>query len=197
MDVVEVGEAGTAYAADPERSARAAGIAVRLARLRHTPATTLDGQKIELLANIEMPEDTMAAIKSGAVGVGLFRSEFLFMGRQGQLPDEQEQYEAYVAAIDGMQGLPVTIRLLDPPLHEFLPHTQSEIEEVARAMNTDPRRIADRKRVWDAVARWFATREVDAVPMDLSMVRIRSCTNSALVDRGALARLAMRPERVA
>src|SRR5260370_36863590 len=45
-----------------------------------------------------------------------------------------------------MKGLPVTIRLLDPPLHEFLPHTQSEIEEVARAMNTDPRQLADRAR---------------------------------------------------
>src|SRR6187401_1675897 len=45
-----------------------------------------------------------------------------------------------------MKGLPVTIRLLDPPLHEFLPHTQAEIEEVARAMNTDPRRLADRAR---------------------------------------------------
>jgi len=48
--------------------------------------------------------------------------------------------------ISAVTGLPVTIRLLDPPLHEFLPHTQAEIEEVARAMNTDPRRLADRAR---------------------------------------------------
>ena len=85
----------------------------RLSRLLHTPAVTLDGQKVELLANIEMPEDAAGAVKSGAVGVGLFRSEFLFMGRLGRLPDEQEQYEAYVRAIDGMQGLPVTIRTVD------------------------------------------------------------------------------------
>ncbi len=85
----------------------------RLARLRHTPAITLDGQKIELLANIEMPEDTGAAITAGAVGVGLFRSEFLFMGRQGDLPGEDEQYEAYRRAVDGMNGLPVTIRSVD------------------------------------------------------------------------------------
>jgi len=85
----------------------------RLARLRHTPAVTLDGQKIELLANIEMPEDTAAAIAAGAVGVGLFRSEFLFMGRQGNLPDEQEQYQAYRQAVEGMNGLPVTIRTVD------------------------------------------------------------------------------------
>jgi phosphotransferase system enzyme I (PtsI) len=85
----------------------------RLSRLLHTPAVTLDGQKIELLANIEMPEDAVGALKVGAVGVGLFRSEFLFMGRQGRLPDEEEQYQAYRRAIEGMQGLPVTIRTVD------------------------------------------------------------------------------------
>jgi phosphotransferase system enzyme I (PtsI) len=85
----------------------------RLNRLRHTPALTLDGQKIELLANIEMPGDTAAAVQAGAVGVGLFRSEFLFMGRGGRLPDENEQYLAYRAAVEGMQGLPVTIRTVD------------------------------------------------------------------------------------
>ncbi|MEY3872315.1 MAG: phosphoenolpyruvate--protein phosphotransferase [Pseudomonadota bacterium] len=85
----------------------------RLNRLLHTPALTLDGQKIELLANIEMPEDTHGAVKAGAVGVGLFRSEFLFMGRIGHLPGEQEQYLAYRQAIEGMQGLPVTIRTVD------------------------------------------------------------------------------------
>ena len=52
----------------------------------------------------------------------------------------------FVELFEIMKGLPVTIRLLDPPLREFLPHTQAEIEEVARAMNTDPRRLADRAR---------------------------------------------------
>jgi phosphotransferase system enzyme I (PtsI) len=85
----------------------------RLSRLRHTLAVTLDGEKIELLANIELPEDTQAAVAAGALGVGLFRSEFLFMGRQGQLPDEDEQYAAYKKAVEGMQGLPVTIRTVD------------------------------------------------------------------------------------
>ncbi len=85
----------------------------RLWRLRHTPAITLDGEKVELLANIEMPEDAPAALKAGAVGVGLFRSEFLFMGRRGNLPGEQEQYHAYRRAVEGMEGLPVTIRTLD------------------------------------------------------------------------------------
>ena len=85
----------------------------RLSRLRHTPAVTLDGQKVELLANIELPEDAPAAVNAGAVGVGLFRSEFLFMGRQGNLPGEEEQYQAYKRAVEGMQGLPVTIRTID------------------------------------------------------------------------------------
>jgi phosphotransferase system enzyme I (PtsI) len=85
----------------------------RLARLKNTPAVTMDGQKIELLANIELPEDTAQALAMGAVGVGLFRSEFLFMGREGQLPDEEEQYQAYKRAVEGMKGLPVTIRSVD------------------------------------------------------------------------------------
>jgi phosphotransferase system enzyme I (PtsI) len=85
----------------------------RLSRLRHTPAITLDEQKVELLANIEMPDDAAAALRAGAVGVGLFRSEFLFMGREGDLPGEEEQYIAYRAAVEGMHGLPVTIRTVD------------------------------------------------------------------------------------
>ena len=85
----------------------------RLDRLRHTPAVTLDGQRVELLANIEMPADAAAALAAGAVGVGLFRSEFLFMNRNGQLPNEQEQFEAYRRAVVAMQGLPVTIRTVD------------------------------------------------------------------------------------
>jgi phosphotransferase system enzyme I (PtsI) len=85
----------------------------RLSRLRHTPAVTLDGQRVDLLANIEMPEDAPAALNVGAVGVGLFRSEFLFMAREGALPDEEEQYQAYKRAVEGMKGLPVTIRTVD------------------------------------------------------------------------------------
>jgi phosphotransferase system enzyme I (PtsI) len=85
----------------------------RLTRLLHTPAVTLDGEKVELLANIEMPDDAAGALAAGAVGVGLFRSEFMFMGRHGKLPNEEEQYLAYRRAVEGMQGLPVTIRTVD------------------------------------------------------------------------------------
>jgi len=85
----------------------------RLDRLRHTPSVTLDGEQVELLANIEMPDDAPGALAAGAVGVGLFRSEFLFMNREGELPDEDEQFEVYRAAVQAMNGLPVTIRTVD------------------------------------------------------------------------------------
>jgi phosphoenolpyruvate-protein phosphotransferase (PTS system enzyme I) len=85
----------------------------RLARLRFTPAVTLDGERVELLANIELPGDASAALDAGAVGVGLFRSEFLFMNRDGELPGEDEQFEAYKSVVEAMQGLPVTIRTVD------------------------------------------------------------------------------------
>ncbi len=98
----------------------------RLYRLRHTPAVTLDGESVTLLANIELPGDATAALESGAVGVGLFRSEFLFMNRNGELPDEDEQFEAYRQAVDSMRGLPVTIRTVDigadKPLERFGGH---------------------------------------------------------------------------
>ncbi len=85
----------------------------RLARLRHTPAVTLDGEAVELHANIELPIDAHAAVEAGATGVGLFRSEFLFMNREGELPSEEEQFQAYKAAVEAMRGMPVTIRTVD------------------------------------------------------------------------------------
>ena len=85
----------------------------RLTRLRHTPAVTLDAERVELLANIELPSDAVAALEAGAVGIGLFRSEFLFMNRGGSLPGEDEQFEAYRTAVQAMKGLPVTIRTVD------------------------------------------------------------------------------------
>jgi len=85
----------------------------RLHRLRHMPSVTLDGDAVELLANIELPRDAPVALDSGAVGIGLFRSEFLFMNRGGELPSEDEQYEAYRGVVETMRGLPVTIRTVD------------------------------------------------------------------------------------
>jgi len=85
----------------------------KLTRLRHTPAVTMDGERVQLMANIELPTDVQAVIASGAVGIGLFRTEFLFMNRAGELPTEEEQFEAYKSVVLAMQGLPVTIRTVD------------------------------------------------------------------------------------
>ena len=88
----------------------------KLGKLKKTPAITKDGTEIHMLANIELPEDCVSALEAGAVGVGLFRSEFLFMGRTGfvnKLPSEDEQFESYRKAVVAMKGKPVTIRTLD------------------------------------------------------------------------------------
>ncbi|GLU32861.1 phosphoenolpyruvate-protein phosphotransferase [Trinickia caryophylli] len=85
----------------------------KLQRLKFSPTQTLCGTKIALCANIELPEDARAATESGAVGVGLFRTEFLFMNHKDQLPEEEEQFEAYRRAVELMGGLPVTIRTID------------------------------------------------------------------------------------
>jgi len=84
----------------------------KLKRLRTKPATTIDGHKVELHANIELPDDLEQTLENGATGVGLFRSEFLFLNRTG-LPGEDEQFEAYRAVARGMGGRPVTIRTFD------------------------------------------------------------------------------------
>jgi phosphotransferase system enzyme I (PtsI) len=88
----------------------------KLSKLKKTPAITRDGTTITLLANIEFPDDCAAALEGGANGVGLFRSEFLFMGKTGsvnRLPSEDEQFESYRQAVVAMKGRPVTIRTLD------------------------------------------------------------------------------------
>lgn len=84
----------------------------KLKRLRATPARTLDGIDIELHANIELPGDVSLAIENGATGIGLFRTEFLFLNRP-DLPGEDEQFEAYRRVMEEMRGHPVTIRTYD------------------------------------------------------------------------------------
>jgi phosphotransferase system enzyme I (PtsI) len=83
-----------------------------LARLREAPARTQDGTHIELLANIELPGDFDAVRVVGAAGVGLYRTEFLFMNRD-QLPDEDEHLRTYLEVLETLDGLPLTIRTLD------------------------------------------------------------------------------------
>ena len=85
----------------------------KLQQLKHAKTETADRVEIELFANIELPEDAIQALKLGAVGVGLFRSEFLFMDRKQALPDEEQQYQEYRRVVDLMHGLPVNIRTID------------------------------------------------------------------------------------
>jgi pyruvate,orthophosphate dikinase len=122
-------------------------------------------RKLGVRVNGDTPDDARTAIKFGAEGIGLCRTEHMFFEetrirtvREMILAEDEQTRRAalskllpmqradFVELFEIMKGMPVTIRLLDPPLHEFLPHTHAEIEEVARAMNTDPRRLADRAR---------------------------------------------------
>src|SRR5947199_5929336 len=122
-------------------------------------------RKLGVRGQGDTPDDARTAIKFGAEGIGLCRTEHMFFEetrirtvREMILAEDEQTRRAalskllpmqradFVELFDIMKVLPVTIRLLDPPLHEFLPHTQAEVEEVARAMNTDPRNLADRAR---------------------------------------------------
>ncbi|MDR2837905.1 MAG: phosphoenolpyruvate--protein phosphotransferase [Azonexus sp.] len=84
----------------------------KLKRLKNAKSQTIDGIDVNLYANIELPVDVPEALADGAEGVGLFRTEFLFLDR-GDMPDEQEQFEAYKKVVKGMGGRPVTIRTFD------------------------------------------------------------------------------------
>ncbi|UTH75289.1 phosphoenolpyruvate--protein phosphotransferase [Chromobacterium sp. IIBBL 290-4] len=100
----------------------------KLSSIRKSSAVTRDGTVIELLANIERPQDVDDVRESGAVGIGLFRSEFLFLGRD-TLPTEDEQFEAYRHVASAMKGMPVTIRTMDlgaDKSPKWLNHCQAE-----------------------------------------------------------------------
>ena len=115
------GERGVVVVAPDEqllteyRKLQAQGLkeARKLQQLKHSPTVTADHVEIELFANIELPEDAVQALALGAVGVGLFRSEFLFMDRKQAMPDEEQQYQEYRRVVDLMHGLPVNIRTID------------------------------------------------------------------------------------
>jgi len=109
------------------RQAEQALASTRLERLRHIPAQTLDGQTITLLANLDLPADAQRALALGCQGVGLFRSEFLFMNRLDP-PSEDEQYEAYATVVKAMKGLPVTIRSLDSGADKEVPSVSAHRE---------------------------------------------------------------------
>ncbi len=121
---------------DPDGEALARSAAARSAAalrqheldaLRDLPASTRDGIRVFVKANIEVPEEAEAVIAHGGDGVGLFRSEFLFLG--GHVPDEEEQYRAYKRVIESMKGRPVTIRTLDIGGDKVLPELGAQDEK--------------------------------------------------------------------
>lgn len=87
-------------------------IATQMQELRDLPAVTSDGVRIELMANVEFPHETQACLARGADGVGLYRTEFLYLGHESE-PTEEEHYQAYLQVVRDMQGRPVVIRTLD------------------------------------------------------------------------------------
>src|SRR5204863_4737388 len=95
-----------------ERQAELKAERQRLKKLKKTRATTEDGTPIELFANIELPQDTAEVLEAGAEGVGLFRTEFIFLNRK-DLPGEEEQFAAYREVAEAMKGRPVVLRTLD------------------------------------------------------------------------------------
>ncbi len=92
----------------------------KLRRIKSSPSATLDGTPVELLANIDLPQDVYEALEENAAGIGLFRSEFLYMNRD-DLPGEDEQFEAYRQVVETMEGRPVVIRTLDLGADKSLP----------------------------------------------------------------------------
>ncbi|MFD2829884.1 phosphoenolpyruvate--protein phosphotransferase [Corticicoccus populi] len=92
-----------------------------LLKLVDSKTETNDGVHVELAANIGTPEDVEGAVRHGAEGVGLFRTEFLYMGRN-ELPTEDEQYESYKAVLEGMDGKPVVVRTIDIGGDKELPY---------------------------------------------------------------------------
>ncbi|PIZ14502.1 phosphoenolpyruvate--protein phosphotransferase [Candidatus Desantisbacteria bacterium CG_4_10_14_0_8_um_filter_48_22] len=94
-------------------------ISTGLSQLREQPAITVDGHRVSLMANIEVPEEVGSALQYGAEGIGLYRTEFLFLNRN-DLPDEEEQFEAYRNVARLMDPRPVTIRTLDLGGDKFL-----------------------------------------------------------------------------
>lgn len=102
------------------RQAEQAVARSRLVRLKNVAAQTLDGQSVRLLANLDLPSDAEAALDLGCQGVGLFRSEFLYMNRKDP-PSEDEQFEAYRQVVRALKGRPVTIRTLDSGADKDVP----------------------------------------------------------------------------
>ncbi|MCA0961823.1 glycosyltransferase family 2 protein [Salipiger bermudensis] len=178
---------------EPETRIQVGGV------LSHHELILPDGERVEIRRTLSLVDDFFPNLQMAAgvpgdwthVNSGLFhRSVFDRLGGFSDCIEEDREFRnRLIMAGEVLWVIPeILLTKIETP------------DSLTQAGATDydsPQRIADRKRVWDAVARWFATREVDPVPIDLSGISIRSCTNPALCDRGALARLTAPRDRVA
>ena len=111
-----------------QRAERFAALEIQFDEMAGLPAETRDGTKISILANIEFPEEIELAIAKGAEGIGLYRTEFLYLATK-EPPDEEAQYEAYREAVRRLEGRPLTIRTLDLGADKFMHRDQMESVE--------------------------------------------------------------------
>ncbi|WP_417742829.1 glycosyltransferase family 2 protein [Salipiger sp.] len=178
---------------EPETRIQVGGV------LSHHELILPDGARVEIRRTLSLVDDFFPNLQMAAgvpgdwthVNSGLFhRSVFNRLGGFSDCIEEDREFRNRLI----MAG---EVLWVIPEILLTKIETQDSLTQAGATDYDSPQRIADRKRVWDAVARWFATREVDPVPIDLSGISIRSCTNPALCDRGALARLAVPRDRVA
>ena len=178
---------------EPETRIQVGGV------LSHHELILPDGERVEIRRTLSLVDDFFPNLQMAAgvpgdwthVNSGLFhRSVFDRLGGFSDCIEEDREFRNRLI----MAG---EVLWVIPEILLTKIETQDSLTQAGATDYDSPQRIADRKRVWDAVARWFATREVDPVPIDLSGISIRSCTNPALCDRGALARLTVPRDRVA
>jgi phosphotransferase system enzyme I (PtsI) len=153
----------------------------RLSELRHLPAQTKDGVRIALCGNIEFPHEGAACVERGADGVGLYRTEFLYMGRQTD-PGEEEHFEAYMTVIRAVgSNRPVVIRTLDLGADKFLPQTEAAQEERnpflgLRSVRLCLRNLTLFKTQMRAILRASAFGDVRIMfPMISTLLELRQC----------------------
>ena len=158
-----------------------------------------DGERVEIRRTLSLVDDFFPNLQMAAgvpgdwthVNSGLFhRSVFDRLGGFKDCIEEDREFRNRLI----MAG---EVLWVIPELLLTKIETPDSLTQAGATDYDSPRRIAERRAVWDAVGRWFATREVDPVPIDLSGVRLRACSNPALCDRAALSRLTQPKERVA
>jgi phosphotransferase system enzyme I (PtsI) len=154
---------------------------IKLTELRHLPALTRDGGRVQLLGNIEFPHEGAACVERGADGVGLYRTEFLYLGRQTD-PTEEEHFQAYMTVIRAVgSNRPVVIRTLDLGADKFLPRSEAALEERnpflgLRSVRLCLRNLTLFKTQMRAILRASAFGDVRIMfPMISTLLELRQC----------------------